>query len=243
MNNFVKALTGLLIVLLLGFGVYYVTLQKDAQELLQLRETVTETSFKTVLEEIESLGKLELVKYNFKDVVEHTQKNGYSSVLDSKVLLIIAGEAVGCMDLTRIKAEDITEMGDSIYVHLPAPELCYYKIDLQKSKVYDSESMPFMKDDNLIGEAYAKAEKQIEKAALESGILVQTQTMAQTMLKPFLENLTKKTVFLTFEPISTNEKLNPESKTNIQENIQEKTQQKNILNNPTNIQSKSLDKK
>jgi hypothetical protein len=235
MNNFIKSLTGLLVVLLIGFGAYYITIRKDAQELLKPRETITETNFKTVLEEVESLGKLELVKYNFKDVVEHKQKNGYSSVLDSKVLLIVAGEAVGCMDLTRIKAEDITEIGDSVYVHLPAPELCYSKIDLQKSKVYDSESMPFVKDDNLIGEAYAKAEKQIEKAALESGILVQTQAMAQTMLKPFLENLTKKTVFLTFEPISTSEKLNPESKTSVQ--------QKNILNNPTTIQSKNLEKK
>lgn len=235
MTNLIKALTGLLIVLLIGFGVYYITIRKDAKELLEPRETVTETSFQTVLEEVESLGKLELVKYNFKDVVEHKQKNGYSSVLDSKVLLIVAAEAVGCMDLTRIKAEDITEVGDSIYVHLPAPELCYYKIDHQKSKVYDSESLPFMQDENLVGEAFAKAEKQIEKAALESGILVQTQAMAKTMLQPLLENLTKKTVFLTFDPISVKEEVNPES--------QLKTQQKNILNNSTTIQSKSLDKK
>ncbi len=235
MTNLIKSLTGLLVVLLIGFGLYYVTVRKDAKELLEPRETVTETSFQTVLEEVESLGKLELVKYNFKDVVEHKQKNGYSSVLDSKVLLIVAAEAVGCMDLTRIKAEDITEVGDSIYVHLPAPELCYYKIDHQKSKVYDSESMPFMKDDNLVGEAFAKAEKQIEKSALESGILVQTQAMAKTMLQPLLENLTKKTVFLTFEPISVKEEVHPES--------QLKTQEKNILNTPTTIQSKSLDKK
>ncbi len=233
MANFIKSLTGLLVVLLLGFGVYYIILRKDAKELLTPIETVRETNFKTVLEEVESLGKLELVKYNFKDVVEHTQKNGYSSVLDSKVLLIVAGEAVGCMDLTRIKTEDITQVGDSVFVHLPAPELCYYKIDLQKSKVYDSESLPFIADDNLIGEAYAKAEKQIEKAALESGILLQTQAMAKTMLQPFLEKITKKTVFLTFEPISTSEKVNPESKNN---------SQKNILNNSTPIQSKSLNK-
>ena len=235
MTNLIKALTGLLIVLLIGFGVYYITIRKDAKELLEPRETVTETSFQTVLEEVESLGKLEVVKYNSNDVVEHKQKNGYSSVFDSKVLLIVAAEAVGCMDLTRIKAEDITEVGDSIYVHLPAPELCYYKIDHQKSKVYDSESLPFMQDENLVGEAFAKAEKQIEKAALESGILVQTQAMAKTMLQPLLENLTKKTVFLTFDPISVKEEVNPES--------QLKTQQKNILNNSTTIQSKSLDKK
>ncbi len=233
MTNFIKSLTGLLVVLLLGFGVYYIIIREDAKELLKPKEIITETNFKTVLEEIEGLGKLELVKYNFKDVVEHKQKHGYSSVLDSKVLLIVAGEAVGCMDLTRIKNEDITEVGDSVYVHLPAPELCYSKIDLQKSKVYDSESLPFMQDDNLVGEAYAKAEKQIEKAALESGILVQTQTMAKTMLKPILENLTKKVIFLTFEPISTNEKTTLENKNN---------PQKNILNTPTTIQSKSLEK-
>lgn len=239
MTNFIKALTGLLVVLLIGFGLYYLTARKDAKELLTPKETVSQTNFQTVLEEVESLGKLELVKYNFKDVVEHTQKNGYSSVLDSKVLLIVAAEAVGCMDLTRIKKEDIREVGDSLYVHLPAPELCYYKIDHQKSKVYDSESLPFIKDENLVGEAFAKAEKQIEKAALESGILIQTQAMAQTMLKPLLENLTQKTIILTFEPISTTQEQNPETKTS----SQEKTQQKNILNNPTTIQSKSSGEK
>lgn len=235
MTNLIKAITVLLIVVLIGLGTAYFVIRKDTKELLQPRETVTETNFKTVLEEVEGLGKLELVKYNFKDVVEHTQKHGYSSVLDSKVLLIVAAEAVGCMDLTRITSEDITEMGDSVYVHLPAPELCYYKIDHQKSKVYDAESLPFMEDDNLVGEAFAKAEKQIEKAALESGILVQTQAMAKTMLQPFLENITKKTVILTFEPISIANKENPESKASVQ--------QKNILNNPVKIQSKSLEKK
>ncbi len=239
MSDFIKSFTGLVVVLFIGFGFYYMVIRKDAENLLKPRETVTETSFKTVLEEVESLGKLELVKYNFKDVVEHKQKHGYSSVLDSRVLLIVAAEAVGCIDLTRIKAEDITEYGDSIYVHLPAPELCYYKIDHQKSKVYDSESLPFIGDDNLVGEAFAKAEKQIEKAALESGILVQTQAMARTMLQPLLENISKKTVFLTFEPIASKEEVNPESKIN----NKEENQQRNILNDPTTIQSKSLNEK
>ena len=54
MTNLIKALTGLLIVLLIGFGVYYITIRKDAKELLEPRETVTETSFQTVLEEVES---------------------------------------------------------------------------------------------------------------------------------------------------------------------------------------------
>ena len=59
--------------------------------------------------------------------------------------------------------------------------------------------------------------------------------MAKTMLQPLLENISKKTVILTFEPISISEEQNPENKTSVQ--------QKNILNNPVQIQTKSLDKK
>ena len=71
------------------------------------------------------MGKLELVKYTFKDVVTH--KEVYEWFPDPKVLLIIAGEAVGCLDLSHIDSTSVVFMGDSILVNLPEPEFCYVK--------------------------------------------------------------------------------------------------------------------
>src|SRR5688572_24253679 len=59
----------------------------------------------TILTKIEALGKLELVRYNFKDVVEYTQEIQF--LPDSRSVLIVAGEAVGCLDLQKITDKDL----------------------------------------------------------------------------------------------------------------------------------------
>jgi hypothetical protein len=54
-----------------------------------------------VLEKIEELGKLELVKFSYRDVIEHI-KEYKNWITNSKVVLIVSGEAVGCIDLKKI---------------------------------------------------------------------------------------------------------------------------------------------
>ena len=63
------------------------------------------TSHQLLIERIEAMGKLELVKYRFSDVVEH--KNISQFLPEASVLLIIKADAVGCVDLTKVKQEDI----------------------------------------------------------------------------------------------------------------------------------------
>ena len=86
-----------------------------------------------VLQEITSLGKLELVRYNFKDIVE--QQITKLWLPDAKAVLIVQGEAVGCVDLTQMKIADIEAGKDTLVVHLPEPELCavsYTHLDVYK---------------------------------------------------------------------------------------------------------------
>lgn len=166
-------------------------------------ETVTQT---TVLEKVESLGKLELVKYNFQEITELTQRNnrylGLFPAGDSKAVLISHGEAVGCLDLTKIVMEDIQMTSDTLYIHLPAAEICYYKLDLERTRIYAIEKGVYYKDEKaLIEKAYKSAEKQIREAALSSGILANTTENAERILKPFLEEITgKKIIFTTKIP-------------------------------------------
>jgi len=159
----------------------------------QPRITVTHN---TVLTKIEGLGRLELVRYQFKDVVEY-KKSTYRFLPDAKVALIVAGNAIGCLDLRKVREQDVVFVGDSIVrVALPPPELCTWQVDHTKSRVYSVEN-GFFQDAELVDEGYKYAEKNVRRAALQSGILTQTQLNAQKILKPMLETLTGRRVILT----------------------------------------------
>ncbi|WP_373513711.1 DUF4230 domain-containing protein [Persicitalea sp.] len=148
-----------------------------------------------VLEEITSLGKLELVRYNFKDIVE--QQITKMWLPDAKAVLIVQGEAVGCVDLTQMDIADIEAGQDTLVIHLPEPELCFFKIDHDRSKVYNTE-YAFMEEAQLVQEGYKQAERQIRQSALDMGILEQTRENARKMLTPILERASGKKVVLLF---------------------------------------------
>jgi hypothetical protein len=152
-------------------------------------------NYNTILTSVEELGKMELVRYNFKDVVEY-KKEVSRYIPDSKVVLIVAGEAVGCVDFTKIQAGDIVFEGDSVVqIALPEPELCYYKVDHSQSKVFSKENTYFQ-DAELVEESFKYAENNVRRAALNSGILRQTTENAEKILKPMLEEITGKRVVL-----------------------------------------------
>jgi hypothetical protein len=149
-----------------------------------------------VVEKVESLGKLELCKYYIKDIVEQKEiKSWY--LPNSKVILIISGEVTGCLDLKKIDSNSISILPDKIRIKLPAPEICYTKVNHQESKVYDIENEFFDKA-KLIDKAYAMAEKNIQDAALNMKILDQTKTNAITTLTPLLEGFSEKKIELFF---------------------------------------------
>src|SRR5690554_794769 len=66
----------------------------------------------TILTTVEELGRMELVRYNFKDVVEY-EKEVSRWIPNSKVMLVVTGEAVGCVDFTKLTEQDIRFQGDS----------------------------------------------------------------------------------------------------------------------------------
>jgi hypothetical protein len=191
-----RLLLRLLLIVVLVFGVISIwETIKTGKWFSFGTDNEAQTTHAVVLQEIQSLGKLELVRYNFKDIVEHEQIIQWMP--NPKAVLIVQGEAVGCIDLTKITTSDVTSDTDTIVVHLPEPELCSYKIDHTKSKVYNTEFV-FMEEAKLVDEAYQQAEKQIQKAALEMGILEQTKQNANQILKPVLEKVSGKKVVLRY---------------------------------------------
>jgi len=176
--------------------------QKQQRDALQ--ETVAQQENPlTVLKEIERIGKLELVKFKFKDVLRFKKSSGYLLVPDQEVLMVVSGEAVGCIDLMKLDSADIGQYGDTLICTLPPPELCYAKLDLDSTKVYDlSFSKVFDKTD-LVQEAYRQAEAKVEQLAMNSGILEQTRQNAVLVLQPMLQNFSgDRKVIVRFAPAS-----------------------------------------
>lgn len=150
-----------------------------------------------LVQKITSMGKLELVKYEMKDIIE--QKEVHPILPDSRVLLLAVGEATACIDLTKVTKSDITQGKDSVVVFLPEPEICYAKLDHEKSKIYDIKGVMFedgAKD--MVEDVYKVAEKKILDDAKEMNVLGMARQNAQLIFKPLLEGISGKTVILKF---------------------------------------------
>jgi hypothetical protein len=189
--RFIRFLFRFTLLVVFIYGVYF--FWQKFTELSAGKEPEVVTQHNTVLEEITAMGKLELVKYNFKDVVEHQETKEW--LPDPKAVLIVSGEAIGCIDLTKVQATDVVESGDTLIIYLPRAELCVYKINHDQSRVYDVQ-YAFMDEARLVNDAFSAAEKQIEKSALQMGILDQTEANAEKILKPLLEKVSGKKIIL-----------------------------------------------
>lgn len=159
-------------------------------------KTTVESKHQLLLERVEAMGKLELVKYRISDVLEHKNKTPF--LPDASVLLIIKADAVGCIDLAKVKGEHIKVYNDSVTIQLPQPEICYIKIDHKASRVYDTK-MAFFREADLVDAAYKSAELQIAGEVRKSDILQQTRSNALNILKPLLTGLGYSKISLSFE--------------------------------------------
>lgn len=155
----------------------------------------TEIDHNIILQKITAMGKLELVKYRFKDIIE--SKISKHFLPDAKIMLIVEGEAVGGIDLTKLKINQININNKVLKIYLPAPELSYYKVDHAKSKIYDTK-FALLDEAILVDKAFKEAEQKIKKTALENGILEQTKLNTTKILTPLLEQIAGKKIEIYF---------------------------------------------
>ncbi len=115
-----------------------------------------------------------------------------------KVLLVVSGEAIGCLDLARLDSSAISIRDSVATIRLPQPELCVVRVDHAQTRVYDASFTPFRFSDTertqFLNTAYHTAENNLRQAALKQGILTQTDDQARTFLAPLLRQLGVKQV-------------------------------------------------
>ncbi|MGV8879390.1 MAG: DUF4230 domain-containing protein [Sphingobacteriaceae bacterium] len=157
----------------------------------------TTVSEDLMIEKITNMGKLELVKYAMKDVIEKKQLNRI--LPDERILFVAVGEVTACIDLTKVGKEDIIHTGDSVTIYLPKPEICYVKLDHQRSKVYDVSGVWFPGDSQkMVEDIYKIAEQKILQNAKDMDITGKATQNAQSIFKPMLENMSGKKITLLF---------------------------------------------
>lgn len=156
------------------------------------------TTHNIVLSKIEALGNLELIRYKYKDMVEHEIIKAY--LPDPKVILMVTGEVVGCINLKKVKPSDVVEKKDTVYIRLPRPEICHAKINHGESKVFDTRNTTLFSDrSKLIDQAYKIAENHLPQAAKQANIIERTKVSGEQLLRPLFENLSKKKVVFTYD--------------------------------------------
>jgi hypothetical protein len=195
MNRSRTSLTLIISLVTIGFLVFLFFYMKH-----QFSTVRTEVSEDVMVEKITSMGKLELVKYSMKDVLE--KKQVHTILPDERVLFVAVGEVTACIDLTKVRKQDITRdsSGNSVTVMLPQPEICYTKLDHQRSKVYDVSGVILPSTTKtMVEDIYKLAEQRLLDNAREMKITDKARENAQLIFKPLLEGVSGKTVILKFK--------------------------------------------
>ncbi|MBN9614343.1 MAG: hypothetical protein BGO25_13180 [Acidobacteriales bacterium 59-55] len=154
--------------------------------------TTFDTSVPTVVQKIQRLSRIETVVYSLDTVIEGSKSSAVLPDLlaGDRILLIVHGQSIAGIDLSKLRSEDVRINGKSIRVTLPASELFVTSIDNQRTRVYArSTGLLTSPDQNLESETRARAQAQLQKEALSDGILDAARKNARDTVATLLHGL------------------------------------------------------
>lgn len=153
-----------------------------------------------IVTQVQRLNQLATVKYSIQRVVGLREPK--IPIGEESVLLMVQGEALAGIDLSKLKPGDVTFTGPkSLAIALPRARLLNVFIDEKQTKVWDHEITwwtPWIPiDPDLEHKARMQALDDMRKAALDMGILNQAQTNAESSIRDLLSALELKATFNT----------------------------------------------
>jgi hypothetical protein len=146
----------------------------------------------TVIRQIRGLDRLETVSYTLEKIIGGERENPIlpNFLAGDRLLLVVHGEVIAGIDLSKLQATDVVVKGRSVSVHLPQAEIFTVSVDNQKSKVYSRETGLFSSPDpNLETEVRQEGERQIRDAAMQDGVLDSAAKNARQTLTSLLNGL------------------------------------------------------
>lgn len=149
-----------------------------------------------VVEKIQRLNRLETVVYSLDTVVEGNKSSAVLPDLlaGDRMLMIVRGQTIAGVDMGQMKPDDvqIIENGSerTVRIVLPPSQVFVTTIDNQHTRVYVRSTGLFVQaDKDLESETRSKAQAELQKAALEDGILDAASKNARSTVAAMLEGL------------------------------------------------------
>ncbi len=138
-----------------------------------------------------TLSRLETIQYSVEKIITAELGQGeFAFLFGDRLLFVAHGVVIAGVDLSTLDYDDIWFEGENIFINMPDAEIFIATLDNDKSYVYTRDQGILTKgDQNLETQARQVAEDEIEKAALEDGILEQAQKNAEIFLEIFLSGL------------------------------------------------------
>ncbi len=189
-------IVGALVLILTSFWLFSQvrTLQSSIGGTSKLVPEITPTiypSAATVVEQVQTLSRLETASYHIEKVITAESGQGPLGFLfGDKLLLITYGEVIAGMDLGKLGPDDIalTEDGTA-YLRLPAAEVFITTLDNNRTYVYDRRTGVAGLNTQLETAARQEAERLILQAALEDGLLEKAEENGRDVMRSLLHGL------------------------------------------------------
>jgi hypothetical protein len=143
----------------------------------------------TVVRQIQRLDRLETVSYTMDKIISGEHANAYlpKFLAGDRLLLVVHGEVVAGINLAGLRPGDVQVSGQKVSIHLPAAEIFSTRIDNARTKVYSRDTGLFSSPDpDLESEVRVEAERQLQQAALQDGILKTANDNARSTISGML---------------------------------------------------------
>jgi len=154
--------------------------------------TVINVNQPTVVRQIQQLQRLETVSYTMDKIMSGERDNAYlpKFLAGDRLLLVVHGDVIAGVDLGKVQPADVSVHGRTISLRIPTAEIFTTRIDNARTRVYSRDTGLFSTPDpNLESEVREEAERQLQQAALQDGVLKTADQNARTTLSRMLTGL------------------------------------------------------
>jgi len=147
---------------------------------------------RTVVRQIQQLQRLETVSFTMDKIISGEHDSPYlpKFLVSDRLLLVVHGEVIGGVDLSKLQPADVVVQGQSISLRLPQAQILVTRLDNAQTRVYSRDTGLFSSPDpNLESEVRQEAERQLQEAAMQGDILKTANGNARSTISSLLQGL------------------------------------------------------
>lgn len=145
----------------------------------------------TVVRQVKAIARLETIQFTVEKVITaETGQEVLGFLFGDRLIFVAHGDVIAGVDMSKIGPQDLRVENGVLFVRLPEPEIFVSTLDNERSYVYDRDTGLLNRGDiNLETSARQAAEQEIEKAAVEGGVLSLARQNAEVYLERLFRSL------------------------------------------------------